>query len=146
MTDEGLVYGHNRAGNRVFSVTLLVGAALVLVLSFLLTPSPSGIGTHCRLLGVPCLFHHFTGLPCPFCGMTTAFAHMARGEIAGAFSAHVLGPALYVLTWAAGVLGAIGLIRGRWPLPAFAMSSRFNQVVIVVILAAWIVNVWRCVF
>ncbi len=91
-----------RARNRVLMVRLmhaLVAAALAvtLLLSFWLTPDARGIGTHEQLFLWPCNFYILTRLPCPFCGMTTSFAHMARGQVSGALLAQPLGAAGFVL-------------------------------------------------
>ena len=82
-------------------------------------------------------------LPCPFCGMTTAFTHMARGDVGAAFKSHVLGPAAYAAAWLLLVAALAGLVRGRWPLPEFAMSPRFYRALIAVVVIAWAVNVAR---
>jgi hypothetical protein len=37
-----------------------------------------------------CLFRRATGIPCPGCGMTRAFAHLAKGEWAAAAADHPL--------------------------------------------------------
>lgn len=37
-----------------------------------------------------CLFRRLTGIPCPGCGMTRAFAHLAKGEWAAAWTNHPL--------------------------------------------------------
>ncbi len=129
--------------NRGVSALLLAGVVAVLVIAGMLTPSPLGWGTHQRLLFAPCLFRVFTGLPCAFCGMTTAFAHMAHGEVRAAFHCHVLGPALYLATWLVGLGALLGLIRGRAPLPAFVLSVRFNAAVLIIVLAAWAVQLLR---
>lgn len=141
--EQGLTYGHDPRINRFFSGLLLLAAVVVLVGSFALAPSPAGWGTHHLLFMPPCLFHYFTGIPCPFCGMTTAFAHMARGEVVAAFECHALGPVAYLLTWPLGIAALLGLIRGRWPLPEFVMSARFNRGLIIVVLVAWAVNIVR---
>jgi hypothetical protein len=124
---------------------LLSGGALVL--SFVLRPSPTGWGTHQWLGLPPCLFHLFTGLPCPFCGMTTAFAHMARGEIAQAFSCHVLGPAFFVGAWVVAAWSLWCLVRGACPVPRWAWSARIQTVGLVILGAGWAVNIvgaiWR---
>ncbi|MCX7804589.1 MAG: DUF2752 domain-containing protein [Planctomycetota bacterium] len=71
------------------------------ILPFVISPSPEGIGTH-RQLGLgPCAVFATCHAPCPFCGMTTSFCLMARGRIAGAFAANPSGPLLYVLCWLA---------------------------------------------
>lgn len=60
-----------------------VGAACaaVLVIAALLTPDASGLGTHRQILHLaPCSFVLTSGLPCPTCGMTTAFAWVMHGH------------------------------------------------------------------
>lgn len=67
-------------GNRL----LLVAIGLLLLagfgLSAWLSPDPRGHGTHQQLGLAPCSFLLLTGLPCPSCGGTTAFAHFVRGQ------------------------------------------------------------------
>lgn len=45
-------------------------------------------------IGIPCWFRALSGLPCPSCGSTRAFAALARGRIADGFA---LNPAAAVL-------------------------------------------------
>jgi Protein of unknown function (DUF2752) len=65
---------------------------------------------------VICPFRRLTGLPCPGCGLTRAFAHLAKGEWSAAVLDHPLAPLLAVeifvgwLTW--GLL-ATGRLRQR---------------------------------
>ena len=42
------------------------------------------------LEGIPCIFQDCTGLPCPFCGGTRAFAALAGGRLAESLSWHPL--------------------------------------------------------
>jgi drug/metabolite transporter (DMT)-like permease len=37
-----------------------------------------------------CLFKLLTGMPCPGCGMTRAYLHLFKGDLAGAFYFHPL--------------------------------------------------------
>jgi hypothetical protein len=53
-------------------------AAALLFIARLLRPSADGFGTHRQLGLPPCAFLHFTGIPCPSCGLTTSVAHAAR--------------------------------------------------------------------
>jgi len=76
---------------RLGHACVALGLAATLLLALWLEPDPRGLGTHEQLLLRPCKFHEVTGLPCPSCGMTTAFAHMARGEPRKAFIAQPLG-------------------------------------------------------
>lgn len=137
-----LVYGRDARSNRWFSAFLLAAAVGMIAGSFALTPDPVGWEAHLRVLS-PCLFRVFTGLPCPFCGMTTAFMQMARGDVAAALDSHVLGPAAYAAAWLLLLAALAGLVRGRWPLPEFAMSPRFYRALIAVVVIAWAVNIAR---
>jgi hypothetical protein len=61
-----------------------------------------------------CLSRRLLGLPCPGCGMTRAFAHLAKGEWRAALAAHPFSPWLaaeLVLVWTA--WGAA--VAGRLP-------------------------------
>ncbi len=125
------------------SLATALGAAAVLLVARLLSPDPSGYGTHQHFFLLPCLLRWATGLPCPFCGMTTAFALMADGHVAAAFGAHVLGPLGYVVTWGILLAGLAGLVRNRMPLPRRLFSEASGRVIIVVLLVGWVVNLVR---
>jgi hypothetical protein len=61
------------------SYLLCAGLSTALLLTArLLRPSADGVGTHRQLGLPPCAFLHFTGIPCPSCGLTTSVAHAAR--------------------------------------------------------------------
>jgi hypothetical protein len=87
----------------------------VLAVARVLVPDPSGMGTHEQLGLPPCGFHFLTGLPCPACGLTTSFAHMARLQITEAFRAHAIGVLLFALTALAVPLALTACLRG-WPI------------------------------
>jgi len=63
-----------------------------------LQPDPAGSGTH-RQLDLPaCGWMTAFDTPCPTCGMTTAFAHAAEGDLLGALAAQPLGAVLALAT------------------------------------------------
>ena len=128
-------------GNRIESAAILMIAAGVLIVARILQPSSAGFGTHEQLLFIPCGFRWLTGVPCPMCGMTTAFALMARGELLAALSRHVLGPLLYMATWAMAGAAGVGLVRGRRPLPRWLGGATGARVVIAVIGVGWLANI-----
>ena len=74
-----------------------------------LTPAAAGLGTHQQLGLPPCTARVLFGVPCPSCGMTTAFAHFTRGEWAASAAANAGGFLLAALcavqlVWLAGSL------------------------------------------
>ena len=134
---------HRRNGDRIEAALVLFLAVGMLVVASLLAPDPSGYGTHRKLLVVPCIFRTVTHLPCPFCGLTTAYSYMARLQVADAFAAHALGPLAYVLTWAAGLRAIYALALGVPVFPAWMSGRRATNVLLLVLLLGWIVNVVR---
>jgi hypothetical protein len=129
------------ATNRIAAAALLAMSVLTVALAFVVTPAPLGVGTHEQLGFPPCLFHLFTGLPCPFCGMTTAFAHMARGQVLDALRCQPLGPFLFLAMFPLATVSTRALIAGRWQLPAVLTSSRAVRAFIIAVVFAWAINI-----
>ncbi len=48
-------------------------------------------------VGPLCPLRRTTGVPCPFCGMTTGVLALARGDVAAAFAANPLAPFLVLV-------------------------------------------------
>jgi hypothetical protein len=67
-------------------------------------------------IGLACPFRTITGLPCPFCGATRAFALAARGD-AGFLEYNAVWVAVAALCV---LLGAAALLIGRSPLAVMA--------------------------
>ena len=128
---------------RVEALVAMGGAGAILIAAHLLSPDVTGYGTHERLFLLPCIFRFVTGLPCPFCGMTTAFTLLARGQWAVAFGIHVLGPAAYMVTRGMLLAGLEGLARNRRPLPQGLFGQRAGRVILLIILLGWAVNLAR---
>ena len=74
---------------------LLAAWVLFLVSGFALArslePSPRGYGTHQQLGLPPCTFRMLVGIPCPSCGMTTAFSHFMHFDLVGCCRANPAG-------------------------------------------------------
>ncbi len=99
---------------RLIGGLVAAGCATVLGIAAKLTPDPSGMGTH-KQLGLPaCSFVFSTGLPCPTCGMTTAYAWMMHGHPVRAVLAQPLGAVLSFATILGAVVGAWMAATGRW--------------------------------
>ena len=114
-----------RAASMAPGVASLVGYGLytaaviaVFATASTLTPAAAGVGTHVALGFPPCPLLDATGLPCPACGMTTAFAHVARGHVINAFVAQPFGALL-----------AVGSLAGLVGLPlAAARGARVESI------------------
>jgi hypothetical protein len=76
--------------------------------------------------GAGCTFLESTGHPCPSCGMTRSWVHLARGDVLRAFSYSPAGAILLLWLLFAGVLGAVRLVtrdHRRWQLPYNAVAG-----------------------
>jgi Protein of unknown function (DUF2752) len=84
-----------------------------------------------------CLLRRLTGIPCPGCGLTRAFAHLAKGEWLAALRDHPLAPLIAAELGAAWIAWGAALRGSRRPgqvlarLDAIAMGN-----------AALLVTVW----
>jgi hypothetical protein len=98
---------------RLIAVGVFVGSMAILGVARWIDPDTKGVGTH-RQLGLrPCGFLITTGLPCPTCGMTTAFANTVRGRLWRAAQAQPAGTLLALLTAALACLALVVMITGR---------------------------------
>lgn len=83
---------------RLVSLALAAACLAVLLVAVRLSPAPAGHGTH-TALGLPaCSWVAIANIPCPTCGMTTAFAHAVRAQPAAAFRAQPAGAILALMT------------------------------------------------
>ena len=83
---------------RLLAAAVGLGCAMVLGLAAWMTPSPTGMGTH-EQLGLPrCGWIAMMDMPCPTCGMTTAFAHAAHGQFWQSFLSQPMGFLLAIAT------------------------------------------------
>jgi len=114
-SDEELL--RSRTLERIAHVVLAATAWIALGVAWMLEPSPEGLGTHEQLGMAPCGFYRMFGIPCPTCGMTTAFACLAHGDVAGALVAQPFALVLFALTVTSAVTLTWSLIRGRSLLP-----------------------------
>lgn len=104
-------------------------SAMVIAIARILQPASGGEGTHEQLGLPPCTFHELTGHGCPGCGLTTAFAHMARGHVEAAFDANPVGVLLFAAVALAIPLSIYRLVR---PVPIDdVLTSRWPTIVLV---------------
>lgn len=98
---------------RMIGLVLALPSWSVLGIARWLDPDPAGFGTHRQLGLAGCTVMTFTGWPCPMCGMTTTFAHLAHGHLGEGVSNQPFGLVLFSMTVLAAVVGAIDLVSAR---------------------------------
>lgn len=91
-----------------------LGLLALLITASRLAPSAQGHGTHQQLGLPPCTFLSLFGHRCPACGMTTAWAHVVRGELRAALVANVGGALLAIAAGCAVPWLLLAAIGGRW--------------------------------
>lgn len=124
---------------RLLGALACLASLACLVAGNRLTPDPAGYGTH-RQLGMPsCGWLAATGRPCPTCGMTTAFAHACRGDLAASLRAQPMGLAgalaLAGAFWVAGGIAVLGHRTG--PICGKLLSPRVLWIAAGAWLASW---------
>ncbi|MCB9758636.1 MAG: DUF2752 domain-containing protein [Alphaproteobacteria bacterium] len=101
---------------RLLSLGLGLPSWAVLSIAAWLTPSPAGHGTHQQLGLGQCTLLGLTGYPCPMCGMTTTFSHMAHLQPLAALVTQPFGVVLFAGTCFVASVAVVELVapRGRW--------------------------------
>lgn len=92
----------------------------------------------------PCLFRFVTGLPCPGCGGTRAFAAILRGDLIHAFFYHPVVPFCYILYVIFMVTQTLErILRRTVNLRFHGLSFRLEYVYVAVllILVQWIIKI-----
>lgn len=99
----------------------IIGAAVAMILlvplitARLLSPDPTGLGTHQQLGLPPCSMRFLLGIRCPACGMTTSWSHFMRGEILTSLRVNTGGAGLAATTIVVVAMGLKSVWTGAWP-------------------------------
>ena len=117
----------------------LSGFPALVAVAALLVPEPSGVGTHTQLHLPPCGVWLVFGKPCPSCGMTTAFAWMAKGHWVRGFRTQPAGGAVFLAALGWWVYAGVAALRRR-PFGEMLESKAFLPTVLGLI--ALILGVW----
>lgn len=124
---------------RAVAMVLLGGSLGVLIVAASLDPHPAGLGTHTRLGLPPCGMVRYFGSPCMTCGMTTAFAHAADGNLLASFRTQPAGALLSILTAAAALISGYAVIVGvsLVPLAQRVLRPRWIWIIGLIVLLSW---------
>jgi hypothetical protein len=125
------------------AAVVLASCMTLILVGWWLSPDPRGLGTHCQLGLPPCGFVAMTGIPCPTCGMTTAFTHAVRGHLITAVVTQPFGALLALVVMAVAGLSVMVLITARsWRVNWYRVSPGLVAAgVVVLFLASWIYKV-----
>lgn len=130
--------------NRLIGLMVALVGIAILSVAASLTPADSGLGTH-RSLGLPaCNWITMMDLPCPTCGMTTAFSNTVRGDWISGFRAQPLGLVFCVVVAMAVIGGLWTTVSGSGPggLVATAWNRWWTWGLLAFAVLAW---VWKIV-
>lgn len=99
---------------RLWSAFVAASCLAVLVVATRVQPSPTGVGSHADSLGLnECQWLQQAGVPCPSCGMTTAFAHFVRGNLPASVYVQPMGALLAAAAGCCVLGGAYAAASGR---------------------------------
>lgn len=98
---------------RAMAAAVALGCLSVLCIAAWLHPNRAGFGTHRQLGLAECAFKAHTGLPCPSCGYTTAFAYFAHANPIASFVTQPMGMVLALTTAVTVWVGFYIAITGR---------------------------------
>lgn len=131
--------GEELRRRRWLACFLAAGSGALLAVAWGLKPAADGFGTH-QALGLPaCSWPVRFGVPCPSCGMTTAFAYAAKGDLLASFAAQPMGCVLALLTGMVlvGSLWALATGRTLWPVYERMWNARALWLAGLLALLAW---------
>jgi hypothetical protein len=139
--------GNDEKGNR-FSplpyIILIISFTVIFSISAFLPPSSKGHGTHESLGLPPCGFLLITGIPCPSCGLTTSFSHMAHGHFLDAFLVQPFGFVLFLLFGYITVMSGYAVIK-KIPF-ARIMDSRtvewLQVILLILMMISWVYKIY----
>ena len=140
---HALAEGDTTTKRRLLAAAVAAAAATVLVVAAILDPSPEGLGTHTQLGAPSCGWIVTMDLPCPTCGMTTAFANAAEGRWSAAWAAQPLGAVLAVVTAMTLLLSFYVTVTGAvvGPLLGRLWGRRVAWGLAAVVVLAWVYKI-----
>lgn len=132
-----------RTIRRRAATVVFVGCAVLLAVATYLNPASAGHGTHEQLGLPPCGWVTGFGIPCPTCGMTTAFASAADGDLLTSLRTQPMGCLLALATAAATIVSAYVMATGSAVGGHLLrlVTPRVGWGIAALVLAAWIYKI-----
>lgn len=131
--------------HRLVAAVVAAACLAVLLVAAGLSPSPTGHGTHTQIgpFMAPCAWPLLMNMPCPTCGMTTAFAHAADGDLIASFTAQPFGFLLAVGTATGFWAGSFAAVTGSpvGPLLGIMLRPRVVWALAAMGTGAWVYKI-----
>ncbi len=128
---------------RLKALLVALCAVVIVATAAWLSPSDEGVGTH-RQLGLPqCGWILAGDVPCPTCGMTTAFSYTVRGNLISGIKTQPFGMLVAIVVVLTGLLGFTIALTGR-PVEAFWyrwMTTKTILIVSAMAAFAWVYKI-----
>ena len=129
----------SECARRMSALGVGVVATILLCIALFLKPSSNGIGTH-QQLGLPaCGWVAAADIPCPTCGMTTAWSHTVRGQLPSAWMAQPLGMLLALTAFAVAIGAFITAISG---ISFQSLLYRYSPTKVIIVIASLAILSW----
>ncbi len=128
---------------RLAAMAVTLGVLAVAGIARLLHPDPRGLGTHEQLGLPPCMMTVIFHIPCPFCGMTTAFSLVIHGRFMQALRVQPAGCMAACFAITLGLASLLFAIIGKGPMGILSppVMRWLGWVLMIGILAAWIYKI-----
>lgn len=130
-------------GERAAGAVVAVLCLSLLIVAANLRPDPRGVETHTQLGLWPCGWYLASKVPCPTCGMTTAFAAAANGSYFASLRTQpfgfVLALAAAVSFWAGMHVACFG--SRLWAVAGRLLAPRLAWGVAALLLGAWVYKI-----
>lgn len=129
--------------DRLKYVLAIAGSAAMLGIGRILTPNPTGVGTHEQLGLPPCMFLKLTGIPCPSCGLTTSVAYAAHLQFGASFLTQPFGLLIALIAYVSIPVALVLLISPpNWKLRFSDRSSTLATYALIAVYGlAWIFKI-----
>lgn len=82
-----------------------------------------------------CIMRLLTGLPCPGCGMTRSWVHLAHGDVVTAFEYNFFGPLAMAAAAGLVVYTVVALVRRQ---PTERLFDQLNPKILMVLMGLWL--------
>jgi Protein of unknown function (DUF2752) len=89
-TNHRVILPDKTTNRKHWARRMFLALGAIYAISFLIDARTSA------LIPRACIWQHFTGLPCPFCGLTRSICEISHGRLWEAMDFNLFGPVVYI--------------------------------------------------